>query len=61
MYDEEYERYVDFLYECRQWILQNVDDEQKRKKLFKTIAEESFRKKGDWKENLQYLLKEIDE
>lgn len=61
LYDDDYGRYIDFLYECRQWILRNVDDEQKRKKLFKTIAEESFRKKGNWKENLQHLLKEIDE
>lgn len=61
LYDDDYGRYIDFLYECRQWILQNVHDEQKRKKLFKTIADESFRKRGNWVEDLKHLLKQIDE
>jgi precorrin-2 dehydrogenase/sirohydrochlorin ferrochelatase len=59
MYGEEYERYVDFLYEFRQWILRNVDDEQKRKKLFKAIADESFRKRGHWEEEFEQLLKNV--
>jgi precorrin-2 dehydrogenase / sirohydrochlorin ferrochelatase len=55
-YDDDYGRYIDFLYECRQFILQNVDDEQKRKKLLKAIADESFRKRGNWEEEFQRLL-----
>ncbi|WP_285756277.1 NAD(P)-binding protein [Parageobacillus sp. G301] len=60
LYDDDYGRYIDFLYECRQWILRNVHDEQKRKELFKAIADESFRKKGNWVEDLKHLLRQID-
>jgi precorrin-2 dehydrogenase / sirohydrochlorin ferrochelatase len=56
LYDDDYGRYIDFLYECRQWILRNVHDEQKRKELFKTIADESFRKRGNWEEEFEQLL-----
>ncbi|OQP02436.1 siroheme synthase [Geobacillus sp. 44C] len=59
LYDDDYGRYIDFLYECRQWILRNVHDEQKRKKLFKAIADESFRKRGDWEEEFEQLLKNV--
>ncbi|OXB95048.1 siroheme synthase [Parageobacillus galactosidasius] len=60
LYDDDYGRYIDFLYQCRQWILRNVHDEQKRKKLFKAIADESFRKRGNWVEDLKHLLRQID-
>ncbi|WP_143416096.1 NAD(P)-binding protein [Geobacillus sp. E263] len=60
LYDDDYGRYIDFLYQCRQWILRNVHDEQKRKELFKAIADESFRKRGDWEEDLKHLLRQID-
>jgi precorrin-2 dehydrogenase / sirohydrochlorin ferrochelatase len=59
LYDDDYGRYIDFLYQCRQWILRNVHDEQKRKKLFKAIADESFRKRGDWEEEFEQLLKNV--
>ncbi|WMT20412.1 NAD(P)-binding protein [Parageobacillus toebii] len=60
LYDDDYGRYIDFLYQCRQSILRNVHDEQKRKELFKAIADESFRKRGDWEEDLKHLLRQID-
>jgi precorrin-2 dehydrogenase / sirohydrochlorin ferrochelatase len=59
LYDDDYGQYIDFLYKCRQYILRNVDDEQKRKKLFKAIADESFRKRGDWEEEFEQLLKNV--
>ncbi|RDE28599.1 NAD(P)-binding protein [Parageobacillus thermoglucosidasius] len=55
-YDDDYGRYIDFLYECRQFILQNVNDEKKRKKLLKSIADESFRQRGNWEEEFRRLL-----
>ncbi|KXG10890.1 Precorrin-2 dehydrogenase [Anoxybacillus sp. P3H1B] len=55
-YDEDCGRYIEFLYECRQFILRNVSDERIRKKLFKAIAQESFRKKGNWEEEFHRLL-----
>jgi precorrin-2 dehydrogenase/sirohydrochlorin ferrochelatase len=60
LYDDDYGRYIDFLYECRQYILRHVRDEQKRKELFRAIADESFQERGNWKENLQHLLRDID-
>jgi precorrin-2 dehydrogenase/sirohydrochlorin ferrochelatase len=59
LYDDDYGRYIDFLYECRQWILRNVHDEQKRKELFKAIADESFRKRGHWGEEFEQLLENV--
>lgn len=56
LYDDDYGRYIDFLYECRQWILRHVRDEQKRKALFKAIADESFCKRGNWEEEFEQLL-----
>jgi len=56
LYDEEYERYVDFLSECRCYILQHIDDASIRRSIFQTIASESFRKNGNWEEQFVKLL-----
>jgi precorrin-2 dehydrogenase / sirohydrochlorin ferrochelatase len=61
LYDDDYGRYIDFLYECRQFILRHVRDEQKRKELFKAIADESFRKRGNWEEEFEQLLQNVIE
>ncbi|ANB59575.1 NAD(P)-binding protein [Anoxybacteroides amylolyticum] len=56
IYDEEYERYVDFLLACRRYILQHIDDASIRRSIFQTIATESFRKNGTWEEQLRELI-----
>jgi precorrin-2 dehydrogenase / sirohydrochlorin ferrochelatase len=56
IYDEDYERYIDFLYECRQYILQNVSNHEKKQQLLQEIADEAFRKKGNWEEEFRKLL-----
>lgn len=56
VYDEEYARYVDFLFACRRYILQHIDDPSIRRPLLKTIATESFRKSGNWEEQFAKLL-----
>ncbi|WP_027410748.1 NAD(P)-binding protein [Anoxybacteroides tepidamans] len=56
MYDEHYGRYVDFLYNCRQYILTHIKDPMKKQKLLQTIATEEFRKKGNWEEAFGKLL-----
>ncbi|RAK19167.1 precorrin-2 dehydrogenase/sirohydrochlorin ferrochelatase [Anoxybacillus vitaminiphilus] len=59
MYDEQYEQYIDFLYECRQHILQNVSDHEKKQQLLQAITDESFRKRGNWEEEFSKLLKRV--
>lgn len=58
-YDENYENYIDFLYECRQYILRNVSDSKKKQQLLQVITDESFRKTENWEEEFQKLFKRI--
>jgi precorrin-2 dehydrogenase / sirohydrochlorin ferrochelatase len=59
MYDEDYEQYIDFLYECRQYILQNVSDYEQKQQLLRAITDESFRKSGNWEEQFSELLNRL--
>jgi len=55
-YGQEFETYIDFLYECRQYIVKTIDNPIKRRQLLEAVAEESFRKSMDWEGKLQELL-----
>lgn len=56
-YDERYESYIDFLAECRDFILQNVKDPIKKRHLLKVIVEDDrFLTSEKRKEEFQALL-----
>jgi precorrin-2 dehydrogenase / sirohydrochlorin ferrochelatase len=59
IYTEDYEQYIEFLYECRQYILQNVSEPEKKQQLLRAITDESFRKSGNWEEAFSKLLKRV--
>jgi precorrin-2 dehydrogenase / sirohydrochlorin ferrochelatase len=59
MYDEDYEQYIDFLYECRQYILRNVSDLNQKRQLLEAITDESFRKSANWEEEFRKLFERI--
>ncbi|MCZ0757149.1 NAD(P)-binding protein [Anoxybacillus sp. J5B_2022] len=59
MYDEDYGNYIDFLYECRQYILQNVGDSHKKQQLLQTITDEEFRKSANWEKEFQKLFEQV--
>lgn len=42
LYGPEYKEYVDFLYKCRKWILQEIQDPELKKSLLSAITEQDF-------------------
>lgn len=46
-YDERYEGYLDFLFNCRQWILREVQDPGLKRKLLTSITESDFLESDD--------------
>lgn len=58
-YGPDYEDYVDFLFQCRKWILQEVHDSNLKQMLLTRITEPHFLKSTNRKEDFQQLLKEV--
>lgn len=59
-YDEGYESYVDFLFQCRQFILENVKDSGQKKQLLSAIIEDStFHCSKNREEAFQQLYENI--
>ncbi|RSK26018.1 NAD(P)-binding protein [Bacillus sp. HMF5848] len=58
MYDDTYEAYVEFLYECRQVILSKVSDPSVKSKLLAEIIDDRFRLASNRDELFQQLLDE---
>ncbi len=59
MYDEDYGNYIDFLYECRQYILRNVSDSDKKQQLLQAITGEEFRKSTNWEKEFRKLFERV--
>jgi precorrin-2 dehydrogenase/sirohydrochlorin ferrochelatase len=59
MYDEDYGQYIDFLYECRQYILRNVSELNQKRQLLEAITDELFRKSKNWEEEFCKLFERI--
>ncbi|WP_338451192.1 NAD(P)-binding protein [Niallia oryzisoli] len=57
LYGPEYKDYVDFLYNCRKWILQEIQDPEMKKSLLSAITEQDFltstAREKDFKEVLE--------
>jgi precorrin-2 dehydrogenase / sirohydrochlorin ferrochelatase len=59
MYDERYEQYVDFLFDCRQKIIKEVTDSTKKKELLSAIVDPAFLDDPNREETFMGLFKEI--
>lgn len=60
LYGPEYEEYVDFLFEARKWILQEIKDPALKKQLLTAITEKQFlhstNREGEFRHLVQHLL-----
>mgnify|MGYP001195873743 CR=1 FL=1 len=56
-YGKEYGPYLEFLQRARDIVLHEVEDAEGRRRLFQTLAADSFRQNGRWDEKFAHLLK----
>ena len=60
-YGPEYQEYVDFLYECRKWILDEVKDAKTKQQLLTKITEPPFLTNENRKEAFMKLVHQLIE
>jgi precorrin-2 dehydrogenase/sirohydrochlorin ferrochelatase len=60
-YGPEYQEYVDFLYQCRKWILDKVKDDKTKQQLLTKITEPSFLTNKSRKEAFMKLVHQLIE
>ncbi len=60
-YGPEYKDYVDFLFECRKWILQEIHDPSFKRLLLSKITEPLFLNSSNRKEEFQQLVNRLRE
>jgi precorrin-2 dehydrogenase / sirohydrochlorin ferrochelatase len=60
-YGPEYQEYVDFLYQCRKWILDEVEDAKMKQQLLTKITEPPFLMNENRKEAFMKLVHQLIE
>ena len=60
-YGPEYQEYVDFLYQCRKWILDEVEDAKTKQQLLTKITEPPFLTNENRKEAFMKLVHQLIE
>jgi len=60
-YGPEYQEYVDFLYQCRKWILDEVEDAKTKQQLLTKITELPFLNNENRKEDFIQLVHQLIE
>ena len=60
-YGPEYQEYVDFLYQCRKWILDEVEDAKMKQQLLTKITEPPFLTNENRKEAFMKLVHQLIE
>jgi precorrin-2 dehydrogenase/sirohydrochlorin ferrochelatase len=60
-YGPEYQEYVEFLYQCRKWILKEVKDAQTKQQLLAKITEPTFLNNENRKEAFNQLVHQLIE
>ncbi|WP_394237789.1 NAD(P)-binding protein [Niallia oryzisoli] len=58
-YGPEYKEYMDFLYDCRKWILQEIHDPKLKKSLLTAITEQEFVTGPDREKDFEELLNRL--
>ncbi|WP_428910968.1 NAD(P)-binding protein [Niallia sp. Krafla_26] len=58
-YDSRYQEYVDFLFQCRQWVLKEIDDPKIKQILLSSITEPSFLSSSNRIEDFNQLVNDL--